>query len=118
MMMAFLVMAMQAVPVMAAAPALAGEWTVDLTTDPAKPYTRPMRLTLDADGTVRGAFYESTIEGGRWKTDRGRTCASFRTSDGKGPYHTAVCLSGDRVEGQTWAEHRHFLFNWTARRAN
>lgn len=98
-------------------PPLAGSWTVDLATDPAKPYTRPMRLTLNPDGTVSGSFYESTIEAGRWKTDRGRTCASFRTSDGVGPYHTAVCLRGERAEGQTWAEHRGFLFNWVAIRA-
>jgi hypothetical protein len=42
---------------------------------------------------------------------------SFRTTDGVGPYHTAACLVGDRVEGQTWAEHRNFLFVWNAARA-
>jgi hypothetical protein len=96
---------------------LAGEWTVDLSVDPAKPYTKPMRLALRADGTVTGSFYDSAIEGGRWRTDRGRTCVSFRTTDGKGPYHTAACLRGDVVEGQTWAEHRSFLFNWNAFRS-
>jgi hypothetical protein len=96
---------------------LAGTWTVDLATDPAKPYTKPMVLKLEADGSVTGSFYESAIEGGRWKTDRGRTCASFRTSDGVGPYHTSACLRGAVVEGQTWAEHRSFLFNWQATRS-
>ncbi len=96
---------------------LDGAWTVDLSTDPAKPYTKPMVLSLRPDGTVTGNFYQSDIEGGRWKTDRGRTCVSFRTTDGAGPYHTAACLVGDRVEGQTWAEHRSFLFNWNATRA-
>jgi hypothetical protein len=96
----------------AAAPSLAGDWTIDLSTDPAEPYTRPMILTLKADGTVTGSFYESEIQGGRWKTDRGRTCASFRTTDGVGPYHSSVCLVGDAVQGQTWAEQRNFLFNW------
>jgi hypothetical protein len=95
---------------------LAGEWTVDLSTDPAKPYTKPMTLKLAADGTVLGSFYDSEIQAGRWKSDRGRTCASFRTSDGAGPYHSSVCLGGDRAVGQTWAEHRNFLFNWNARR--
>ena len=95
---------------------LSGAWVVDLSTDPAEPYTRPMLLTLNADGTVGGSFYESEILAGRWKTDRGRTCVSFRTSDGVGPYHTAACLVGDHVEGQTWAEHRNFLFNWNAAR--
>lgn len=102
----------------AAVPALAGEWTVDLRLkqgDP--PYERPMSLKLAADGTVAGVFYQSPIEAGRWKTDRGRTCVSFRTTDGVGPYHTAACLVGDRVEGQTWAERRAFLFNWNAVRA-
>jgi hypothetical protein len=97
-----------------APPALNGEWTVDLSTDPAKPYTKPMTLKLGADGTVTGSFYDSDIQAGRWKTDRGRTCASFRTTDGAGPYHSAVCLEGARAVGQTWAEHRNFLFNWNA----
>jgi hypothetical protein len=101
----------------AASPAtLEGRWAVDLATDPAKPYTQPMELTLAADGTVTGTFYQSAIQAGRWKTDRGRTCASFRTSDGAGPYHTSVCLDGSRAVGQTWAEHRNFLFNWVADR--
>jgi hypothetical protein len=95
---------------------LAGAWVVDLSTDPNTPYTRPMQLTLTTDGTVTGSFYESEIEAGRWRTDRGRTCVSFRTTDGVGPYHSAACLVGDRVEGQTWAEHRNFLFNWNATR--
>jgi hypothetical protein len=95
---------------------LAGEWVVDLSVNPAEPYTRPMRLVLNEDGTASGLFYQSEIEAGRWRTDRGRTCVSFRTSDGAGPYHTAACLVGDRVQGQTWAEHRNFLFNWNATR--
>lgn len=97
-------------------PSLEGAWIVDLSTEPGKPYTQPMQLTLKPDGTVEGSFYNSTIEAGRWKNARGRVCASFRTSDGKGPYHTAVCLTGGTATGQTWAEHRNFLFNWNATR--
>ncbi|AQR75269.1 hypothetical protein [Sphingomonas sp. LM7] len=98
---------------------LNGTWTVDLTAKPGDaPYTKPMVLTLATDGSVTGSFYDSKIEAGRWKTARGRTCVSFRTTDGTGPYHTAACLAGDHVEGQTWAEHRKFLFNWNAARAN
>lgn len=106
---------------MAAAPGqpddLNGAWTVDLSVKPDEPYTKPMHLTLKPDGTVTGDFYQSTIEAGRWKTDRGRTCVSFRTTDGVGPYHTAACRVGDIVQGQTWAEQRNFLFNWNAVRA-
>lgn len=100
----------------AAPPVLDGEWDVDLSTGSAKPYVKPMTLKLAADGTVSGRFYDSAIEGGRWKSDRGRTCASFRTTDGAGPYHSSVCVDGDRAIGQTWAEHRTFLFNWNATR--
>jgi hypothetical protein len=97
---------------------LAGTWTVDLTgKSDAAPYTKPMTLELAADGSVKGSFYESEIQAGRWKADRGRICVSFRTTDGEGPYHTAACAVGDHVEGQTWAEHRSFLFNWNATRA-
>lgn len=103
-------------PLLASETPLTGEWVIDLSTDSAKPYTQPMVLQLQADGVVEGSFYGSTIEAGRWKEDRGRLCASFRTSDGKGPYHTAVCLTGTTASGQTWAEHRDFLFNWTATR--
>jgi hypothetical protein len=73
-----------------------------------------MTLALAADGTVTGDFYESAIEAGRWKVQNGRLCVSFRTTDGVAPYHTAACLVGDHVEGQTWAEHRNFVFIWNA----
>ncbi|WP_206335860.1 hypothetical protein [Rhizorhabdus phycosphaerae] len=97
--------------------ALDGRWTVDLSSEPGQVYTKDMVLKLATDGTVTGSFYDSEIEAGRWKTDRGRTCVSFRTTDGVGPYHSAACLRGDQIEGQTWAEHRRFLFNWNAVRA-
>lgn len=109
-------LALAASPVTRAASPLDGDWVVDLSTSPSKPYTQPMQLQLKPDGSVEGSFYGSRIEAGRWKDDRGRVCASFRTTDGVGPYHTAVCLSGDVANGQTWAEHRTFLFNWTATR--
>ena len=95
-------------------PPLAGRWSVDLSSAPGQPYAKAMTLTLAPDGAVTGSFYDSEIQAGRWKTDRGRTCASFRTTDGAGPYHTTVCLDGDVARGQTWAEHRNFLFNWNA----
>lgn len=98
------------------ASAVNGAWVVDLSVDPAEPYTKPMHLLLLADGSVNGDFYESAIEEGRWKTDRGRTCVSFRTSDGRGPYETATCLDGDVMRGQTWAVQRKFLFVWNAER--
>jgi hypothetical protein len=106
----------QSAPPRLAASAIEGAWTVDLSTDPAVPYSRPMHLTLAADGTVTGDFYQSEIEAGRWKAQNGRLCVSFRTTDGVGPYHTAACLTGDHVEGQTWAEQRNFVFVWTATR--
>ena len=101
---------------LAGAPELNGKWIVDLSPKADMSYTKPITLDLKSDGSVEGSFYESKIEGGLWKNDRGRTCVSFRTSDGIGSYHSAACLEGDKVEGQTWAEHRNFLFNWTATR--
>ena len=94
--------------------ALNGAWNVDLSSDPAEPYIKPMNLALTPDGVVTGDFYDSAIEAGRWKEQNGRLCVSFRTSDGVGPYHTAACLNGDKVDGQTWAEHRNFVFVWSA----
>jgi hypothetical protein len=96
--------------------ALDGTWTVDLTVDPAQPYLKTMQLTLAPGGTVTGDFYDSEILAGRWKRQKGKLCVSFRTTDGAGPYHTAACQAGDHVEGQTWAEHRDFVFIWTAAR--
>lgn len=104
-------------PLQAGEVSLDGDWSVDLSTRPGEPYIRPMTLTLNPDGTVSGRFYDSEIEAGRWTLDRGRLCASFRTSDGVGPYHTAVCANGADAVGQTWAEHRDFLFNWNATRS-
>ena len=34
------------------APSLNGAWVVDLSTEPGTPYTQPMTLALNADGTV------------------------------------------------------------------
>lgn len=99
----------------ASEPTLEGRWVVDLSATPSEPYTKIMELKLLPDGSAAGSFYDSDILAGRWKTARGRTCVSFRTTDGAGPYHTAACLLADgTVEGQTWAEHRNFLFNWDA----
>lgn len=105
-----------ALATMQAPATLDGTWSVDLSSEPGKPYSQPMQLTLAADGSVSGSFYGSEIQAGRWKRDRGRLCASFRTSDGAGPYHSSVCLTGSTATGQTWAEHRQFLFNWNATR--
>ncbi len=114
-----LALALQAAAVAPSAPSpLAGDWVVDLTPSPtAKPYLKGMTLAPAADGTVTGQFYDSEIQAGRWKAQGGRTCASFRTSDGEGPYHTAVCLTPGGAQGQTWAEQRAFVFVWSARRA-
>jgi len=97
---------------------LSGDWTVDLSASDSAPYFKGMTLVLEADGRVTGSFYDSTIEAGRWRTARDRTCVSFRTRDGKGPYHTTACLKAGAVEGQTWAEHRNFVFVWNARPAS
>lgn len=106
-----------AAPAVAATP-LDGTWSVDLTADPATPHFKPMNLNLRPDGTVAGSFYDSPILAGRWKAANGRLCVSFRTTDGRGPYHSSACLAGDIVQGQTWAEHRNFLFVWSAKRTD
>jgi hypothetical protein len=73
-----------------------------------------MVLEVAADGSVRGSFYDSAIESGRASASNGRLCFAFQTTDGVGPYQTSGCLAGDRIVGQTWAEHRRFVLNWTA----
>jgi hypothetical protein len=95
--------------------ALTGRWIVDLRPSPEAPkYDKPMTLAIAADRTVSGTFYESDIEAGRASASNGRVCFAFRTTDGVGPYHTSGCLVGDRIFGQTWAEHRKFVLNWSA----
>lgn len=103
-------------PVQTDTRALAGVWSVDLSARPDEPYIKSMRLDLLPDGRLDGSFYDSDIEAGRWTSSHGRLCVAFRTTDGVGPYHTAACLEGDRVLGETWAEHRDFLFLWSADR--
>jgi len=97
--------------------ALAGRWLVDLRAAPDEPsYNKQMVLEIAPDRTVRGSFYDSVIEAGQAGASNGRVCFAFRTTDGVGPYHTSGCLVGDRIFGQTWAEHRKFVLNWTAGR--
>ena len=94
---------------------LKGRWIVDLRPSPEDPrYDKSMTLAIAADRTVSGTFYESEIEAGRASASNGRVCFAFRTTDGVGPYHTSGCLVGDRIFGQTWAEHRKFVLNWSA----
>ena len=96
---------------------LAGDWMVDLRpTTQAPAYIKPMRLSVGADNSLAGEFYESSIASGRADASKGRTCFAFTTRDGSGPYQTAGCLVGDRIEGQTWSEGRGFLLTWTATR--
>lgn len=105
-----------AVPALASVPtALSGSWKVDLRPRPDAPeYYKTMQLTVAADGTLSGSFYDSEILAGRASTSNGRSCFAFRTTDGKGYYHTSGCLDGERVVGQTWAEDRGFVLAWTA----
>lgn len=99
----------------AAFAALVGRWQVDLRPSPEEPaYVKPMTLEIAADRSIRGSFYDSEIEAGRASASNGRLCFAFRTTDGVGPYHTSGCLVGDRIVGQTWAEHRKFVLNWSA----
>ena len=99
------------------AAALSGEWTVDLRPSlDDEPYSQPMILSVDTDGVVTGSFYNSEILAGRAGTAQGRTCVSFRTTDGSGLYHSSACLVDDRMIGQTWAEEREFVLPWTAER--
>lgn len=94
---------------------LAGRWQVDLRPSSDAPeYLKPMSLAIAGDRSIRGSFYDSEIESGRASASNGRACFAFRTTDGVGPYHTSGCLVGERILGQTWAEHRQFLLNWSA----
>lgn len=96
---------------------VAGAWTVDLrVADDGPPYTQPMVLIINADSTINGEFYTSTITHGRYGRNRGRSCVAFTTSDGAGPYQHAACLVGGRMMGQSWAEHRQFVLPWVADR--
>lgn len=95
--------------------ALAGRWIVDLRPTPSSPkYDKEMVLTISPDQVVTGSFYDSEIQAGRASASNGRVCFAFRTTDGVGPYHTSGCLVDGRILGQTWAEHRNFVLNWSA----
>ena len=112
-----LALSLQAATAIAPAPSLEGDWVVDLSVKATQPYLKGMSLRLAPDGRVTGGFYDSEIQAGRWRAAADRTCASFRTTDGRGPYHTSVCLGPNGLEGQTWAEHRDFVFVWRGQRA-
>lgn len=96
---------------------MAGHWMVDLRPSAdSPPYSKPMDISIAADGRVTGSFYNSDIIAGRAGRGRGRLCLAFRTSDGQGLYHSSACLIDGKMVGQTWAEDRNFIFPWTAER--
>ena len=94
---------------------LAGDWTVDLRpTSDSPELVKSMRIDVAPDNTISGTFYDSAIETGRADASKARACFAFTTSDGTGPYQTAGCLVGERIEWQTWSPARGFLITWTA----
>ena len=98
---------------------LNGDWTLDLRpTNDAPAYIKTMKLDVTSQGIVHGDFYDHAIEDGRAFDAKGRTCFAFHTSDDSGPYQTSGCRVGDRIEGQSWSEGRHFLLTWTATRSS
>ncbi|MFS0738728.1 hypothetical protein ABC347_16905 [Sphingomonas sp. 1P06PA] len=106
-----------ATPLPAEIAAMAGRWTVDLRpkfSDP--PYSQPMIIAIAPDRVVTGSFYNSEILAGRAGRGQDRACVAFRTTDGKGMYHTSACLVEGKMIGQTWAEGREFVLPWTAER--
>ena len=96
---------------------LAGSWKVDLrVTLTDAPYAQPMVLTVAEDGSLTGSFYNSEILAGRVGRGQDRKCVAFRTTDGKGFYHSSACLVEGKMIGQTWSEGRNFVLPWTAER--
>jgi hypothetical protein len=95
-----------------------GAWIVDLRVNAAtdKPYTQPMILKIEADRRVSGSFYNSDIIDGRASLSNNRLCVAFKTTDGVGLYQHSGCLVDGKVVGQSWAEQRKFLLNWSATR--
>jgi hypothetical protein len=105
-----------AVPLPAKQPSgLIGNWTVDLRPSPKSPaHPKPMVLSIAADGSLTGEFYEHAIEKGRAGATNGHDCFAFHTSDQSGPYQTSGCLVGNQINGQTWSEGRDFILVWSA----
>ncbi len=95
-----------------------GDWVVDLRVNAAtdKPYTQPMVLKIAPDRKVSGSFYNSEIVDGRASRSNNRLCVAFKTTDGVGLYQHSGCLIGALLVGQSWAEQRKFLLNWSAAR--
>lgn len=105
-------------PLPAEIAAIAGRWSVDLRPNLTDgPYSKPMILTIAADRTLAGSFYDSDILAGRAGRGQGRACVGFRTIDGQGLYHSSACLVDGKMVGQTWSEQRGFTLPWTAERS-
>ena len=97
--------------------AIEGEWSVDLRPSLSDaPYSKDMVLKVASDRSVTGTFYDSDILAGRSGTGQGRSCVAFRTTDGRGFYHSSACLMDGKMVGMTWAEGRNFVLPWTATR--
>jgi hypothetical protein len=50
---------------------IGGAWVVNLTLPPgSKPYLKAMTITPATDGTIKGDFYDSDMQAGRWTEQR------------------------------------------------
>jgi len=98
---------------------LLGSWVIDLRQSPEDaPASTTMVIEHADGGTLRGSFYQSSLEQGRVKALGDEVYFSFVTEDGSGPYFTAGRLGPDgTLRGMTNSTGRDFLNVWTGRRA-
>jgi hypothetical protein len=106
---------------MAVAPepaALVGTWDVSLYFDPASAPSKTEFVVHEAkDGVLRGTFYGTEIELGRYVSRDAAIVFAGRTADQSGGYsHSGRLGPSGVIEAQTLAEGRAFLMAWSATR--
>ncbi|MEP4052250.1 MAG: hypothetical protein ABJN22_08395 [Litorimonas sp.] len=98
---------------------LIGTWDVALYFSPDNPPSATVMeiSAASTDGALKGSFYQSPFELGRYVIKDGEVIISVVTSDGSGRYQTSGrLLPSGEFKGQTHSIGRDFLMPWTATR--
>jgi hypothetical protein len=99
--------------------ALIATWNVALQFDPASPPSKTeMVVSATKDGACEGSFYGTPMQTCRVIVRGREVIFAAVTADQSGPYFHSGRLGPDgAITGQTLAQGRNFLMNWTAQKS-
>ncbi|WP_375586075.1 hypothetical protein [Cyclobacterium xiamenense] len=99
-------------------PNILGTWEVDLRPSPdSEPFIQYLVITEISGTSLKGTFYESSLEDGLVNEKFDSVFLAFTTNDQSSTYyHFIKLIDGNRIEGLTYSRNRNLIQPWKGRR--